>query len=118
MVNRGERIWSSRRNCCCFFSENVGGDAPPDVPDASSGAQTVLLVVNRRHQDYARTLDPAGLLPEPFTLKDLRNLHEAVVGRPLMRDTFRRQIEPQLVPTGGISYGTRGCHRGCGGTIS
>ncbi|MCC9206517.1 NUDIX hydrolase [Arthrobacter sp. zg-Y769] len=71
-------------------------------------ADMVLLAVERMRQDYAQTPDPAGLLPEPFTLKELRELHEAVAGRTLMRDTFRRQMEPQLVGTGQMSDGTRG----------
>ncbi|WP_433123012.1 NUDIX hydrolase [Arthrobacter koreensis] len=71
-------------------------------------ADMVRLAVDRLRQDYAQTPDPAGLLAEPFTLKELRDLHEAVAGRPLMRDTFRRQMEPQLKGTGQMSDGTRG----------
>jgi ADP-ribose pyrophosphatase YjhB (NUDIX family) len=57
---------------------------------------------------YAEAPDPGALLDEPFTLKDLRDLHEAVAGAPLMRDTFRRFMEPQLQGTGQMSDGTRG----------
>ncbi|MCQ2001465.1 NUDIX hydrolase [Arthrobacter zhaoxinii] len=57
---------------------------------------------------YLDTPDPGGFLDEPFTLKDLRTVHEAVAGQPLMRDTFRRQMEPKLVGTGLMSDGTRG----------
>ena len=71
-------------------------------------ADMVNLAVERLRQDYAQTPDPAGLLPEPFTLKELRDLHEAVAGRPLMRDTFRRLMEPQLTATGQMSDGARG----------
>ena len=71
-------------------------------------ADMVRLAVERLRQDYLQTPDPAGLLPEPFTLKDLRDLHEAVAGRPLMRDTFRRLMEPQLAGTGLVSDGARG----------
>ncbi|MCC3291768.1 NrtR DNA-binding winged helix domain-containing protein [Arthrobacter sp. zg-Y1110] len=71
-------------------------------------ADMVLLALERMRQDYAQTPDPAGLLHDPFTLKELRDLHEAVAGRPLMRDTFRRQMEPQLAGTGQMSDGTRG----------
>lgn len=42
---------------------------------------------------YAEAPDPGALLEEPFTLKDLRELHEVVSGAPLMRDTFRRFIQ-------------------------
>ncbi|MCC3273276.1 NUDIX hydrolase [Arthrobacter zhangbolii] len=71
-------------------------------------ADMVDLAVERLRQDYAQTPDPAGLISEPFTLKDLRDLHEAVAGRPLMRDTFRRLMEPQLTGTGQMSDGARG----------
>lgn len=71
-------------------------------------AEMVLLAVDRLRQDYARVPDPAGLLAEPFTLKELRDLHEAVAGRHLIRDTFRRQMEPQPAATREISDGTLG----------
>lgn len=57
---------------------------------------------------YAEAPDPGALLDEPFTLKELRDLHEIVAGRALMRDTFRRFMEPQLAGTGQMSDGTRG----------
>jgi 8-oxo-dGTP diphosphatase len=40
--------------------------------------------------DYA----PIGfeLLPEAFTLLDLRRVHEAILGRPLNKDSFRRKV--------------------------
>ena len=57
---------------------------------------------------YREAPDPGELLAEPFTLKDLRELHEAVAGSVLMRDTFRRFMEPQLKATGQMSDGTRG----------
>jgi 8-oxo-dGTP diphosphatase len=57
---------------------------------------------------YAEAPDPGELLDEPFTLKELRELHEAVAGQTLMRDTFRRFMEPKLAGTGQMSDGTRG----------
>lgn len=57
---------------------------------------------------YAEAPDPGALLDEPFTLRDLRELHEAVAGNTLMRDTFRRFMEPKLKVTGRMSDGTRG----------
>ena len=40
--------------------------------------------------DYA----PLGfeLLPEAFTLLDLRRVHESILGRPLNKDSFRRKV--------------------------
>jgi 8-oxo-dGTP diphosphatase len=61
-------------------------------------------VAHVRHR-YADAPDPAGLLPEPFTLRELQRLHETVAGAPLMRDTFRRTMEPQLVATGELERG-------------
>jgi len=50
--------------------------------------------------DYA----PVGfpLLPERFTLRDLQEVHETVLGRPLNRDSFRRRMlaSGQLRATG------------------
>ncbi|WP_419228984.1 NUDIX hydrolase [Gordonia sp. CPCC 205515] len=49
----------------------------------------------RRYEDQP---DPDHLLRPPYTLTDLRELHEAVLGRRLMRDTFNRRVEPMLAP--------------------
>ena len=51
-----------------------------------------------RHR-YADTLpDPDGFLPEPFTLHQLRKVHEAVVGTPMHKDNFSRRMKPFLEP--------------------
>lgn len=71
-------------------------------------ADIVANAVGRMRLAYAEAPDPGALLEEPFTLKDLRDLHEAVAGETLMRDTFRRFMEPKLVGTGKMSDGTRG----------
>ncbi|MFT4044653.1 MAG: NUDIX hydrolase [Gordonia sp. (in: high G+C Gram-positive bacteria)] len=42
--------------------------------------------------------DPDDLLPEPYTLSELRELHEAILGRRLMRDSFNRRVQPLLAP--------------------
>jgi 8-oxo-dGTP diphosphatase len=57
---------------------------------------------------YQLAPDPERLLAEPFTILQLRLTHEAVVGRPFQRDTFRRLMEPQLVGTGRTTAGARG----------
>lgn len=57
---------------------------------------------------YASTPDPAGLLEHPFTLRQLQQLHETITGEPLMRDSFRRAMEPQLRATGEVAAGTVG----------
>jgi 8-oxo-dGTP diphosphatase len=57
---------------------------------------------------YAIAPDPDRLLDEPFTILELRKLHESVAGRTLQRDTFRRLMEPQLAGSGQTTSGTRG----------
>jgi 8-oxo-dGTP diphosphatase len=57
---------------------------------------------------YELAPDPERLIPGPFTILELRLLHEAVVGRKFQRDTFRRLMEPQLTGTGKMTAGTRG----------
>jgi 8-oxo-dGTP diphosphatase len=57
---------------------------------------------------YQLAPDPERLLAEPFTILQLRLTHEAVVGRPFQRDTFRRLMEPQLIGTGRTTAGARG----------
>jgi 8-oxo-dGTP diphosphatase len=42
--------------------------------------------------------DPDGFLPEPFTLHQLRKVHEAVVGAELHKDNFNRRMKPFLKP--------------------
>jgi 8-oxo-dGTP diphosphatase len=57
---------------------------------------------------YELAPDPERLIPGPFTILELRMMHEAVVGRKFQRDTFRRLMEPQLAGTGRTTSGTRG----------
>ncbi|MFF5323119.1 NUDIX hydrolase [Janibacter hoylei] len=42
--------------------------------------------------------DPDGFLPQPFTLHQLRKVHEAVIGEELHKDNFARRMKPQLTP--------------------
>jgi 8-oxo-dGTP diphosphatase len=64
--------------------------------------------VNALRNEYAEHPDPRALLPDPFTLRDLQQLHEVVAGTPLPRDTFRRTMERQLTPTGATVQGSVG----------
>lgn len=83
-----------------------------DVPDLEllpfDHAQIVRLAVDDLRERYRRSPDPAGLIDEPFTLLELRRLHEAVLGEPLQKDTFRRQMAPQLEELDELSDGTVG----------
>ena len=59
--------------------------------------------------DYRRWPDPAGLLPDgPFTVRDLRLVHEQVLGERLVADTFRRAMLPRLRAAGEFRRGARG----------
>ncbi len=70
--------------------------------------EIVELAVAELRADYAAAPDPAQLLEEPFTLRELHTLHEAVAGEPLQRDTFRRAMLPMLTATGERSTGSMG----------
>jgi ADP-ribose pyrophosphatase YjhB (NUDIX family) len=52
----------------------------------------------RMRERYEHRPDPYGLLEGPFTLAELKAVHEAVLGEHLQRDTFRRRMEEQLRP--------------------
>lgn len=84
----------------------------PDVTRALNlpydHAEIVDFAVRHVQAQYRTRPDPGGLLAQPFTLKELRELHEAVLGESLQRDTFRRSMEPQLTATGEMSDGTKG----------
>ena len=64
-----------------------------------------LAALRDRYRDHP---DPDRLLPSPFTLHELRLLHEAVLGQPLPKDTFRRHMQPQLRATTGYREGVVG----------
>jgi ADP-ribose pyrophosphatase YjhB (NUDIX family) len=50
----------------------------------------------RMRERYEREPDPDGLLVPPFTLSQLRRLHEVVLGEPLRKDTFNRRMKDRL----------------------
>lgn len=81
-------------------------DAPGRLPYGHGAI--IELAVGELRSRYARDPDPAGLLGGSFTLRELRTMHQAVAGRRLQRDTFRRSVEHGLVPTGRTSEGLRG----------
>ncbi|MEP6745224.1 MAG: NUDIX hydrolase, partial [Gemmatimonadota bacterium] len=57
---------------------------------------------------YADRPDPERLLGPRFTFRELRDIHEAIAGTNLQKDTFRRAMEPHLQGTGTLSSGTVG----------
>ncbi len=84
----------------------LAADGNP-LPLAFDHADILGLAVRRIRGklDYA----PIGfeLLPEAFSLRDLRLVHEAILGRPLNKDSFRRRILDRglVVPTGARAAG-------------
>jgi ADP-ribose pyrophosphatase YjhB (NUDIX family) len=66
------------------------------------------LAVAHLRSEYDASPDPRALLDEPFTLLQLQRLHEAVSGRRLPKDSFRRRMEPQLELTGDVLEGVVG----------
>jgi ADP-ribose pyrophosphatase YjhB (NUDIX family) len=71
-------------------------------------SEIVARAVTQIRAEYAQVPDPRGLLPEQFTIRQLRQLHEVVAGIPLQADTFRRQMLPHLVKASGNTRGKRG----------
>lgn len=68
----------------------------------------VALAVTTLRDAYTDRPDPHRLLPDEFTLLQLRRLHEAIHGRSLPKDTFRRSMQPHLQPTSRFSEGEVG----------
>ncbi|GGE84367.1 NUDIX hydrolase [Mycetocola zhadangensis] len=84
------------------------------VPAAETGAlafdhdQIVERALLTIRQDYRARPDPYRLIAEPFTIRQLHDLHQQVAGEILMRDSFRRTMSPFLRETGELATGTVG----------
>lgn len=81
-------------------------DSPGRLPWGHEGI--IKRAVEHVRGDYLDKPDPAGLLGDEFTLRDLRLVHEAIAGKALQRDTFRRTMEPHLDATGSTTIRGRG----------
>jgi 8-oxo-dGTP diphosphatase len=57
---------------------------------------------------YADRPDPERLLGPRFTMRELLDVHQAIAGPTLQKDTFRRTMEPHLRGTGRLSAGSVG----------
>lgn len=81
-----------------------------EVPPLPYDHRAILdAAVDDLRAEHAARPDPRGLLgPEPFTVRDLRVLHEAVTGERVNADTFRRTMLPGLRATGELRRGARG----------
>jgi 8-oxo-dGTP diphosphatase len=71
-------------------------------------AAIVAFAVDALRADYRRMPDPAGLLDEPFTMRELRAVHESIAGERLQPDSFRRSMLAQLTATGEYARAGRG----------
>ena len=60
--------------------------------------QIIAAATDSLRERYEDRPDPDNLLPTPYTLTELRELHEAILGRRLMRDSFNRRVQPLLAP--------------------
>lgn len=63
--------------------------------------------VEKLRADYSEHPDPWDLL-ETFTLRELRDVHEAIDPNTPLRDSFRRLMQPMVVDTGEMSSGSVG----------
>lgn len=63
----------------------------------------------RREVEAGLSPLPFHLLPEEFTLTQLQQVHEVILGRPLLKAAFRRRIAPLVEETG--RFAERGGHR-------
>ncbi|OYN82926.1 NUDIX hydrolase [Mycolicibacterium sphagni] len=71
-------------------------------------AEIIARAVEHLRDRYAEQPDPGHLLGRQFTLGELHRVHQAVAGRPLQRDRFRRLMKPLLRPTGHLVTRTGG----------
>lgn len=58
----------------------------------------VTTAVRRVRRRYERSPDPLPLLRDPWTLSQLRHVHEAVLDEGLKRDTFNRRMREYVEP--------------------
>lgn len=99
---RVERLVVRREGRVRLVPVSRPGPLPYDHSDIVREAKRVL----RRR--YAREPDPFHLLGGSVTMSELRQVHEAIAGTPLQRDTFRRTMEPYLRSTGELRVGRAG----------
>ena len=71
-------------------------------------ADIVKAAAKELRRRYADCPDPEHLLGPRFTIRELHEVHEAITGTTLQKDTFRRAMEPNLQGTGTLSSGTVG----------
>ncbi|WP_019606612.1 NUDIX hydrolase [Teredinibacter turnerae] len=55
--------------------------------------EIIKLARERLRQKALYSIVPGYALPDKFTFSELQNLHEALIGKPLQKKSFRRRIE-------------------------
>lgn len=72
-------------------------------------SQVIEQAVDKITHEYALRPDPYYFIPaEEVTLFDLRNVHEIVRGKKILKDNFRRRMTPHLLDTGHVTQGRLG----------
>jgi 8-oxo-dGTP diphosphatase len=71
-------------------------------------SKIIARAVDHLRSRYRAEPDPDRLLGDEFTLRELRLAHEAVAGRALQRDAFRRAMDTHLDATRTMITGGRG----------
>lgn len=112
--HRDERAWTiSVAHALAFpyeeakraAGEFVGIDANGDLASGETLLFDHDLIVREAsiamRARYEHRPDPDGLLAANFTLAELRALHEAVLGEPLLKDTFNRRMVEHVEPVMG-----------------
>lgn len=109
--HRDERAWTlSIAHAVTLPAHRLSGCAAEMVPidlsgDLATGEKLgfdhnkiVSEAVAVMRDRYETAPDPDGLLDGPFTLSELRHLHQTVLGEGLRKDTFNRRMTEQLEP--------------------
>ena len=80
----------------------------PPGPLPYDHADIVKAAASELRRRYADRPDPERLLGPRFTIRELHQVHVAIAGSTLQKDTFRRAMEPHLQGTGTLSTRTVG----------
>lgn len=116
--HRDDRTWViSAAHSLCLPSEDLAGASGDLVPISADGrlvgedrllfdhdqiVDAAIKALRTRYEIRYRYVDihpdPDGFLPEPFTLHQLRKVHEAVVGAELHKDNFARRMKDYVEP--------------------
>lgn len=85
----------------------VGEESLSSAELSGKQGEVLLKGLAALRRDYRMDVpDPAQFLrDDEFTMTQLRNVHEAVLGQALARDTFRRHMEPQLQRSATVASG-------------